>query len=140
MSTHEPKTQHTPVEPGSDRSFGLVVGGVLLFISGYLFFTNHAGYPWTLAPGLILILAAGAAPRRLHGLNVLWTRFGLLLGRVVAPVMLFLVWILTVVPTGVLMRLAGKDLLRLKRRDDLPSYWIERSPPGPAPESLKDQF
>jgi len=51
-----------------------------------------------------------------------------------------LVFFGTVLPTGLIMRLMGKDLLRLKREPEADSYWIRRRPPGPAPETMKDQF
>ena len=84
------------------------------------------------------MLAGLAVPKLLHPLNMLWTKLGLLLGRIVTPVVMFLVYAISVVPIGLLLRLFGKDLLRLKPADS--SYWIDRSPPGPPPESLKDQF
>ena len=80
------------------------------------------------------------APRILHPLNVAWTHLGILLGKIVTPVVMFLVYVVSVIPVGLLVRLLGKDLLRLKPNKGESSYWIERTPPGPPPESLKDQF
>ena len=62
------------------------------------------------------------------------------LAKVVSPVVMGLVFLVAVTPTGWLMRLRGKDLLSLKRRKDLDSYWIVRDGPPPAPESMKQQF
>ena len=69
----------------------------------------------------------------LRPLNRLWLKFGLLLHKVVNPIVMALVFFGTVLPTGLIMRVLGKDLLRLKRQPDANSYWIERRPPGPAP-------
>ena len=72
--------------------------------------------------------------------NALWFRFGLLLHRVVSPVILALLFFTTVAPVGLLMRAFGKDPLRLKKDRAADSYWILREPPGPSPESMKQQF
>jgi hypothetical protein len=64
----------------------------------------------------------------------------LLLHRIVNPVVMALMFYGTVLPTGIVMRLMGKDLLRLKWRPDAETYWIVRSPPGPAAETMRDQF
>ena len=67
-------------------------------------------------------------------------RLGLLMGRVVSPVAIGIVYYLTVVPTGLIMRALGKDPLRLRFERELPSYWIKREPPGPNPKTMNDQF
>ena len=79
-------------------------------------------------------------PPVLHPLNLIWLRFGLLLHSVVNPIVMALVFYGTVLPTGMVARLMGKDLLRLRREPEADSYWIPRTPPGPAPETMKDQF
>lgn len=91
-------------------------------------------------PGAALIALGALLPRTLHPLNVAWTKLGLLLGRVVTPVVMLFVYVLSVVPAGLLLRAFGKDLLRLEPDPGSPSYWIDRVPPGPPPDSLKDQF
>jgi hypothetical protein len=58
----------------------------------------------------------------------------------VNPIVMAFVFFGAVLPTGLIMRAVGKDPMRLKCEPDANSYWIERRPPGPAPESLKDQF
>jgi hypothetical protein len=79
-------------------------------------------------------------PAVLRPLNWVWLEFGLLLHKVVNPIVMALVFFGAGLPTGIIMRALGKDPLRLKRQPDANSYWIERRPPGPAPESMKDQF
>lgn len=140
MSTHENVERSEAIEPGSDRSFGFVVGGILTAIGTYQYFVDSGVYVWTGTPGVLLLILGLLAPKLLHPLNLAWTRLGIFLGKIVTPVIMFLVFVVSVVPTGLLLRLFRKDLLRLKPVDDGSSYWIERSPPGPPPESLKDQF
>lgn len=140
MATHETVIHKHKVEPGSDRNFGLVVGGVLVAVACYLFWSGSVFAKWVAVPGFALCVLALVAPASLHLLNIGWTKLGLLLGRIITPIVMFLVYALTVVPIGLLLRLFGKDLLALKRIKEDGSYWINRTPPGPAPESLKDQF
>ena len=141
MTTHESQdqAQHN-IEPGSDRSFGLIVGGVLAAIAGYQFLNSAQYYLWFAIPGAVLILLGLIAPSTLHTLNILWMKLGLLLGRIVTPIVMFLVYVITIVPIGLMLRLSGKNLLQLKQNADTDSYWIARTPHGPAPDSLKDQF
>ena len=63
-----------------------------------------------------------------------------LLYKIVNPVVLGLLFYVTVTPIALLMRVLGKDPLRLRRDSDAASYWIDRTPPGPVPESMKNQF
>ena len=88
----------------------------------------------------LLLAAALLRPAILHPLNLIWLKFGLLLHRVVNPVLMALIFYGTVLPTGLVMRMMGKDLLRLKREPGADSYWIVRHPRGPSPETMKDQF
>lgn len=86
------------------------------------------------------LAAALFHPGWLRSLNRLWFRFGMLLHAVVNPLIMALVFFVAVAPIGLLMRVLGKDPLRLKREPTAKSYWIERRPPGPEPDSLRNQF
>ena len=102
----------------------------------------HSGRLWPWTGGLAaLFLGAGLLrPSILHPLNLIWSRFGLLLHKVVNPIVMALLFYGTVLPTGLVMRMMGRDLLRLKRQPDADSYWVVRQPAGPSPETMKDQF
>lgn len=140
---HEPVDEHALTKTASDRGFGLTVGGILLAL-GLFRGLFRAGFgPATvimLAVGVLLVATALIAARRLAPLNRAWTKLGLLMARVINPIVLSLVYLVAVVPTGYIARQLGYDPLRRKREADADSYWIERQPPGPAPESLRDQF
>jgi len=73
-------------------------------------------------------------------LNRAWMKLGLLMFKVVNPVVLVLIYGVAMVPIGLLMRLTGRDPLRLKLDPAADSYWIPRDPPGPAPETMINQF
>ncbi|MCB1833626.1 MAG: hypothetical protein KDH19_09345, partial [Geminicoccaceae bacterium] len=87
-----------------------------------------------------LLLAAALAPDRLAIANRAWTKLGLLLARIVNPVILFAVFVLTIVPIGICMRLFGKRPLAVAFDRTASTYWIEREPAGKTADSLRNQF
>jgi len=139
-STHEAFERDEEIVAGSDRSFGLVMAGAFSVVTALNAW--HAGriWPWTAGVAAAFLVAALLRPALLNPLNRLWLKFGLLLHRIVNPVIMALVFYGTVLPTGLVLRAMGKDLLRLRREPEADSYWIVRTPPGPAPETMKDQF
>ncbi len=134
------RTQTDPVKTASDRSFGLVMAGFFALVAGWPLFSGAGLRWWALVIAALFALAALLRSSLLAPLNRLWTRLGLVMHRIVNPLVLGLIFVLTIVPTGLVMRLMGKDPLRLKRDASATTYWIERQPPGPAPESLPRQF
>jgi hypothetical protein len=140
QATHEVFVRDEKIMAGSDRSFGFVMAGALALVTALNFW--HAGrlWPWTGGLAALFLAAALLRPATLNPLNRIWLKFGLLLHSVVNPIVMGLVFYGTVLPTGLVMRALGKDLLRLQRQPDAASYWIVRQPPGPAPETMKDQF
>ena len=138
--THESFSREEKIVAGSDRSFGLVMAGALAAVSSLNAW--HAGrlWPWTATLAALFLAAGFIRPGILHPLNLVWLKFGLLLSRIVSPIVMALLFYGTVLPTGIVMRMMGKDLLRLKRQGATDSYWIVRSPPGPSPETMRDQF
>ncbi len=139
-TTHEAFERDEEIVAGSDRSFGLVMAGAFSVVTALNAW--HAGriWPWTAGVAAAFLVAALLRPALLNPLNRLWLKFGLLLHRIVNPVIMALVFYGTVLPTGLVLRAMGKDLLRLRREPEADSYWIVRTPPGPAPETMKDQF
>jgi Saxitoxin biosynthesis operon protein SxtJ len=140
VKIHEDFSRAEEVAPGSERSFGFVMAAafaVLASLNGW-----HHGRLWPLMSG-VAVLFLGAAllrPAALRPLNRAWFKLGLLLHKVVNPIIMGLLFYGTVLPIGLFMRASGKDLLRLKLEPGTDSYWILRQPPGPAPLTMKDQF
>jgi hypothetical protein len=95
---------------------------------------------WALGLALALAVVTLARPGVLHPANVLWMKFGLLLSKFVNPIVTGLLYYLVVTPTGLLMRAMGKRPLPLGFDSGAGSYWIERRPPGPKPETMSQQF
>jgi hypothetical protein len=141
LSTHERIAREETVSGSSDRSFGLVFAGFFTILLLLKLWSGWSTSGWVYL-GLALGFAAVAltVPGILAPLNRLWMKFGLLLHRIISPLVMGMLFYTVVTPIGLLMRALGKDLLRLKHDPGAPSYWIERTPPGPAPETMKQQF
>jgi hypothetical protein len=134
------QTGHSEPKLGSERNFGLVFAAAFGILA--LWPLVHAEKPrfWLLLVGGLFLVAALLAPLTLAPLNRLWFRIGILLGKVVTPLMMSALWVAVLTPAGFLMRRFGRDPLRLNREPAAKTYWIRRSPPGPIAGSLKDQF
>jgi len=139
-SFHEDLGREGEVKRGSDRSFGVVFAVAFVLIG--LLPLRHGAHVrwWALALAAAFGLAALLAPRILSPLNRLWARLGDLLHKVTTPLIMGLLFFGALTPCAAIMRLVGKDSLRLKRPSGAASYWIERRPPGPAPDSLNQAF
>jgi hypothetical protein len=138
--SHESFDRSTPVQGSSNRALGVVFAAVFAIIGAFPVLFGGAPRWWSLAVAAVFALIAFLAPALLGPLNRLWTRFGLLLHRIVSPLVLGFMFFLVVTPIALLMRALGKDPLRLRFEAGARSYWIERTPPGPPPQSLPDQF
>jgi hypothetical protein len=140
QSTHESFSRDEASSPGSsDRTFGLVMAGFLALLSLVNGWHHGRLWPWELAAAVLFLLAAWLKPAALNPLNRLWMKLGLLLHKIVNPIVMGLLFYGTIWPTGLVMRMRGRDLLRLKREPASDTYWIAR-PPGPQPETMRDQF
>jgi hypothetical protein len=141
MATHESFVPRDTTVMGSDRSFGLVFAAVFAVI-GLLPLVLHGTSPlwWALGLCAAFALLALLRPAWLRPLNRVWFRFGLLLHKVTSPLVLGLLFYVTVVPIGLLMRALGKRPIPTGFAPDAESYWIRRDPPGPTGESMKNQF
>ncbi len=141
MAAHEVLKRETEVKVGSDRSFGIVFT-VVFAIVGLWPLTGEGGEPrlWALGAAAAFLVVSLVRPKTLRPLNLLWFKFGLLLHSVVNPLVMGLLFFVTVTPMGLLMRALGKDLLTMKRQPDAASYWILRDPPGPDAQSMRNQF
>jgi Saxitoxin biosynthesis operon protein SxtJ len=140
MAASDPVVSHRKVVMGSNRSFGLVFAAVFAAIA--LLPAIH-GAPirmWALAVAAAFAAAALLVPRLLYPLNRAWFALGLLLHHIVNPVIMAVLFYGAILPMALLLRLLGKDLLRLKRDEAATSYWITRDPPGPAAGSMSKQF
>ena len=137
---HEDLAREDDIVGSSDRAFGLTLAAVFAVIGVVRLVLGHSYAGWWLGAAAVMLAFALAWPAALAPLNRLWLRFGLVLYKVVNPLVMGLVFFTTVIPIGLLMRALGKDPLRLRREPAAGSYWIAREPPGPEPDTMKNQF
>lgn len=124
----------------SNRSFGLVFSGVF-FILAFFAWKKGSNYLaiWIVLATTMLIMAL-ALPTYLASLNKAWNQFGLLLHRILTPVVMFLMFFTVFMPLGFALRLFGKLSLKKSFDPKVQTYWITRPEPGPTPESMKLSF
>lgn len=137
---HEDLTREERVEGSSNRSFGLVFGVVFLLVALWPLFHGQPPRWWSIGVAGVFSLLALLKPALLAAPNRLWTRLGVVLGKVVSPIALGILFYGVFTPMGAVARLIGKDPLRLKFDTTADSYWIPRDPPGPLPKSMTNQF
>ena len=140
LNFHEDLKRTEEVHGSSDRNFGFVFAGAFTFLSLWpLRNGGHVRIP-LLGIAAVFLLIAVVMPRILGPLNKAWAKLGLLMGRVVNPIVTAILFFAVFTPAGIFIRLLGKDPLRLKPSKELDSYWIVRNPPGPQPDSMSKQF
>ncbi len=137
---HEPVAEGEHIGPGSERSFAAVMAGALIILSVLNWWHNGRAWPSLLSIAALFVVAGLWRPAALKPLNRLWFKFGLLLHAIVSPITMGLIFYGAVVPTAMMMRLFGKSTLQLKFEPERHTYWVARQPPGPTPDTMKDQF
>ena len=125
----------------SERRFGLTFAIALagLAVYGIIRHRSRSVYIVCAAASIVFALFTLIAPRALAPLNKLWFYFGELLGKIVSPVVLGIIFFGILAPLSALLRLLGRDELQLKRPAGK-SYWIDRTPTPSMAESFKNQF
>ena len=124
------------IKIGSNRSFGIVFFIVFFLISIYPLVNSESIRIWSLIVSLIFLILGAINSKLLSPLNKVWFKFGLLLGRIISPIVMGIIFFLVVTPIALLMRLLKKDLLNLKFSKNN-TYWIEKSGPK---SKMKNQF
>ncbi len=120
----------------SNKNFGIVFCIVFLIVALYPLVDKNEIRFWSLIISLIFFILGLTNSRILSPLNILWYNFGLLLGKIVSPIVMSLIFFLVVTPTGLIMKLLRKDLLNLKKNNKS-TYWIKKNNEN---NSMKNQF
>lgn len=124
----------------SNRSFGWTFTGIFVIAGAYGLWRGGAALSWLLALAAVTALVTLAREAWLTPLNRGWMRFGELLGRVVSPVVLGVIFFAVFTPVAVVMRLFGRDAMCRRFQPAAPTYWVKRDPPGPADDSYRNMF
>ena len=124
------------IKISSNRSFGIVFFIVFLLIALYPLTYSEEIRIWSSIISLIFLVLGLLNSKILTPLNKLWFKFGILLGKIISPLVMGIIFFLVVTPIGLIMRLFGKDVLNLKYNKNK-SYWIEKNGPK---SKMKNQF
>ena len=120
----------------SNRNFGIVFFIVFLIIALWPILKQNEIRIWSLIISFIFFVLGLINSKLLTPLNKLWFKFGILLGNIIAPIVMGIVFFLVVTPTGLIMRFFRKDILRLKKNSN-DSYWINKDNTN---SSMRNQF
>ena len=128
--------QNKEIKLPSNRSFGIVFFTVFLIVCLYPLVNSESIRVWSLIISIIFLALGLLNSKILTPFNKLWFEFGILLGKIVSPLVMGIIFFLVVTPIGLTMRLFGKDVLNLKYNKNK-SYWIEKNGPK---SKMKNQF
>ena len=120
----------------TNRSFGFVFFIVFLIIGVYPLFNQGEIRFWSLIISFIFLTLGILNSKILTPLNNIWFKFGIILGKIISPFIMLVIFFFVVTPIGLLMRFMGKDLLKLKFSNNK-TYWIEKK--GQV-SKMKNQF
>ena len=114
------------IKISSNRSFGLVFFFIFLIITFWPPADDGQIRIWSIIIGIVFLILGLMNSKLLTPLNRLWFKFGMLLGAIIAPIVMVIIFFLVVTPISFFMKLIGKDLLRKKYDKNSKSYWIKR--------------
>ena len=124
------------IKRSSNKSFGIVFFVVFIIIGFWPLLDINTYRLWAIIIAVIFLTLGLINSRILTPLNILWFKFGIFLGKIVSPVVMGIIYFFVVTPTGLIMKILGKDLLNLKFNNNK-SYWIEKKGPK---SKMKNQF
>ena len=120
----------------SNRSFGILFSIVFAIIAFWPIINGNPLRLWSIPISIIFLVLGLLNSKLLNPLNIVWVKFGELLGRIIAPIVMAIIYFIIVTPIGLFMRLIGKDLLNIKF-SKANTYWIKREKKI---SSMKKQF
>ena len=129
-------SEYNNIKISSNRSFGVVFFIVFLLIALYPLLNNNEVRLWSLIISVLFLILGIVNSKILSPLNKIWFKFGLILGKIISPIIMGIIFFLVVTPIGFIMKLLGKDLINLKFNNEK-SYWIEKTGPK---SKMKNQF
>ena len=125
------------IKISSNRNFGLVFFFIFLVVSIWPLTHNESPRIWSTIISLAFLILVLTRSKLLTPLNRLWAKFGIILGSIIAPIVMGVVFFLVITPIGLVMKIIGKDLLSLKYDKKKETYWVKRDKPT---STMKQQF
>ena len=122
---------------GSNRNFGLVFFTVFLILSIWPLMYEGPIRVWSLLISIVFLILGLMNSKILTPLNRFWFKFGMLLGSIIAPIVMGVVFFIVVTPIGLFMKIMNKDLLNKKYDKKKITYWIKYNKPT---STMKKQF
>ena len=124
----------------SNKKFGIFFSLIFFIIFTYFLYYNYffLSFIFFFLSATTFLLTI-FFPSVLTVFNKIWFRFGILLNKLISPIILGIIFYFMITPIALLTKIFGRDELRLKRKQTK-TYWIERKPPGPDSSSFKNQF
>ena len=132
--------EHANVKIGSERNFGIVFTIAFAVIAAFPLIHGGAIRLWAISVSGVFLIATLLFPMVLRPLNRLWFKFGMLLGRIIAPIIMSFIFLIAVTPTALILRLFGKDPMNRKLSPTAVSYWRHRDETNDPMGSMKNQF
>ena len=129
--------RNSNIKISSNRNFGLVFFIVFLIVSIWPLTYDEPVRIWSAIISSVFLILGLMNSKLLTPLNKLWFKFGMILGAIIAPIVMGVVFFLVITPIGLTMRIMGKDLLRKKYDKKKETYWIKRDKPV---NTMKKQF
>lgn len=139
MQSLESERDEVIVGP-SDRNFGFTMAAVIGLIGAWGLYASTSHWPIWLGIAAAFAIVTVVRPQALGPANRAWLKLGLLMYKVVNPVIMAILFFGMILPIGLVMRMFGKDFLRLARDRQASTYWLPRADPRPQSESMKQQF
>ena len=124
------------IKLGSNKSFGIIFSLFFLIISIYPLINEENIRVWFLLPSIVFFILGMINSKILSPLNIIWFKFGILIGGIISPIVMAIVFFIVITPISVIMKLLGKDLLNLKKNKKN-SYWIYKND---VKSKMKNQF
>lgn len=124
------------IKIGSNKSFGIVFFVFFLLVGIFPLLSNENIRTWSIILSIVFLILGLLSSSILSPLNKIWFKFGILLGNIVSPVVLGIVFFIIVTPTSLIMKILGKDILGLKKSIKK-TYWIEKIE---TKSKMKNQF
>tara|TARA_Y100000591_G_C21797857_1_gene680390 strand:- start:405 stop:812 length:408 start_codon:yes stop_codon:yes gene_type:complete len=128
---------HHSIESSNERSFGIVFAIFFAILSIYPVINKKDINLYLLILSIIILIIGIFKPSLLYYPNKIWFKFGIFLGKIVSPLVMGIIFFFTVTPTGIIMKLLRKDLLKKKFDVKVRTYWVKKNK---YTGSLRNQF